>query len=733
MSKSSDVLYVVMPAYNEGMNIESVVNEWLLVLKNKSPKSRLVVADSGSNDDTHEILLRIRSKNKQLEILSNTNQYHGPKIIALYRYAIENGADYVFQTDSDGQTNYREFESFWDKRNDYDGVLGFRNSRGDGKVRAFVEKVVCSLLRLFFDVTVPDANAPFRLMNVRMLAKYIDKIPSDYDLPNIILTAYFVRFGENVTFEKVSFKPRTAGVNSINLKKIFKIGRESLKNFWLFKREMIKMNPELAKKIALRKCGTVFNILCLVVMSFVAVAISPSSPWIDGQTATDSSVFLTVGDQMKVGQVPYLDTFDHKGPLLYLINFAGVLINKDSGILVFEFLSVFVAVVFMYRTARLLVKRRAPCVFLTFLALSVFVSLNLLDLGNLTEEYALPSIALLVYYFVKYFRKDQLSVISVVFIGLSFACVALLRINMVAVWAPLCIGIAVDLIMKKRYMVFWKSLVSFIVGVLVVIVPVCIWLIAAGGMESFIDAYLLFNLKYSRAAIYEIVTSAFFFLKNIILCIGMALSLYYAVICRNSKIFSWSFLVGLILSFVTVCMSGRNYSHYGMILVPMFVVPFGFLFQEFWGEKSNNALGIVAILLFFSLCFTGWFQAFEKVAVSIGSRKKNVEIADEICIMVDDFTDKSDRIVVYGNWNYIYRHCDRLPASRYSYQYPIGDIDPSIADEFFDEVLEKKPKIFVIQPGYYDGRVSKFLEQNDYDKVWAEDESGALVYVAHSN
>ena len=51
-----DTLYVVMPAYNEKDNIEEVVSSWYPVLEGKNPASRLVVADSGSTDGTHEIL-----------------------------------------------------------------------------------------------------------------------------------------------------------------------------------------------------------------------------------------------------------------------------------------------------------------------------------------------------------------------------------------------------------------------------------------------------------------------------------------------------------------------------------------------------------------------------------------------------------------------------------------------------------------------------------------------------
>lgn len=228
-----------MPAYNEEENIEHVVRDWYQILGGASQASQLVVADSGSKDSTHDILLGLKAADcPQLTILDTGNQFHGPKLIAMYDYAIENGADFIFQTDSDGQTNPAEFAAFWDARNDYDAIIGNRTVRGDGKDRAFVEKVVCFLLKLYFKVSVPDANAPFRLMKAKLVQKYLYRLPSDYNLPNIMLTSYFSFYKENISFKEISFKPRTAGVNSINIKKIVKIGWQSLADFRRFKKDM---------------------------------------------------------------------------------------------------------------------------------------------------------------------------------------------------------------------------------------------------------------------------------------------------------------------------------------------------------------------------------------------------------------------------------------------------------------------------------------------------------------
>lgn len=233
-------LYIVMPAYNEADNIEHVVREWYPIVKNHNVegRSRLLVFNDGSRDDTSVKGKELMQELPLFEMIDKTNSGHGPTLIYAYDYAIKAGADFIFQTDSDGQTNPEEFEAFWTMRNQYDGIFGERAVRGDGLSRAFVEKVVCLLLRLYFGIKVPDANAPFRLMKAETVKKYLYKMPSDYNLPNIMLTTYFAHYSEQMAFRVISFKSRRGGENSINIKKIFKIGWKALGDFKALKEGM---------------------------------------------------------------------------------------------------------------------------------------------------------------------------------------------------------------------------------------------------------------------------------------------------------------------------------------------------------------------------------------------------------------------------------------------------------------------------------------------------------------
>lgn len=233
-----DTLYIVMPAYNEAENIADVVNQWYPKLEGKSDDSRLVIADGGSKDNTFEILMSLEDKYPKLEVFSKPGTDHGTKVIFLYDYAIQKNADYIFQTDSDGQTNPDEFDAFWNDRQEFDAIFGNRSDRKDGKHRVFVEKVLRFVLWIFFKTKIPDANAPFRLMKSSSLKKYLYKLPSDFNLPNALLCMYFSYYKEKVSYRYVSFKPRQGGVNFINIPRIFKIGWKALGDFKKLKKEL---------------------------------------------------------------------------------------------------------------------------------------------------------------------------------------------------------------------------------------------------------------------------------------------------------------------------------------------------------------------------------------------------------------------------------------------------------------------------------------------------------------
>lgn len=235
---AEDTLYIVIPAYNEEETIEQVARDWHRAAELGGEDSRLVIVNDGSRDGTEEKLRALQQELPRLIPLTKENGGHGAAVLYGYRYALAHGASYVFQTDSDGQTLPEEFPFFWENRRAYAAIIGRRNKRQDGLSRIIVTKVLKLVLLIVLHVNVPDANTPFRLMDAGVLEKYLPRIPEDFNLSNVLLSALLVKHGEKVLFTPITFKPRQGGVNSINLRKIVKIGLKAVQDFRTLRRSL---------------------------------------------------------------------------------------------------------------------------------------------------------------------------------------------------------------------------------------------------------------------------------------------------------------------------------------------------------------------------------------------------------------------------------------------------------------------------------------------------------------
>lgn len=227
-----DKLFIIIPAYNEEANLKQVLDDWYPVIeKYGNEESRLIIIDDGSKDKTYSIMTEYSKSHPLFIPITKANSGHGATVQYGYNYAIEQNADFIFQTDSDGQTLPSEFEQFWNIRNDYDMIIGWRNSRQDGISRVFVTKTLKLAIKMCFGVTVTDANTPFRLMKAETLKKYMPLVPENFNLVNVIISVIYTKKKCRVKFIPITFRPRQGGVNSINLKKIFKIGKQAVIDF----------------------------------------------------------------------------------------------------------------------------------------------------------------------------------------------------------------------------------------------------------------------------------------------------------------------------------------------------------------------------------------------------------------------------------------------------------------------------------------------------------------------
>lgn len=238
--QKEEILYIVMPAYNEAQNLPELISEWYY-LTEVSEDSRILIINDGSKDNTVEVLTELQKKYPKLIFINKQNSGHGPSVTFAYKKALEAGADFIFQTDSDGQTQAKDFNTFWGNRHKYDLQLGYRFDRKDGIVRKFVSFTLSKVIKILFQENIKDANVPFRLYNKSALSKIIKYIPDNFVLSNVLCAVVANKFEArneiSIARHKIDFLERQAGENSVNLKSIFKFAKTFIKQSLKWKKD----------------------------------------------------------------------------------------------------------------------------------------------------------------------------------------------------------------------------------------------------------------------------------------------------------------------------------------------------------------------------------------------------------------------------------------------------------------------------------------------------------------
>jgi dolichol-phosphate mannosyltransferase len=226
-------LAAVMPVYNEAANIASVVREWFGCFEKFAPRFVLFTINDGSNDGTGATLASLsRELGPRLHVVNKKNSGHGRSCRDGYELALGERAQWIFQIDSDGQCDPAFFEAFYNERAAHDCVFGYRRTRDDGFGRVVISFCCRSLLWLTTGTYLKDPNVPYRLMCANALRAALRSIPVDFDLQNIAL-AFALKRDQELRWKHfpIHFKARQGGENSINYRKIVKMGLNLLRDF----------------------------------------------------------------------------------------------------------------------------------------------------------------------------------------------------------------------------------------------------------------------------------------------------------------------------------------------------------------------------------------------------------------------------------------------------------------------------------------------------------------------
>lgn len=203
-------LALVIPVYNESDIIEKVISDWLEIASNYD--GILIVINDGSTDST---LQKLNTFKNDIIILDKKNSGHGPSVYVGYKYALKLNVKYIFQTDSDNQFTTSDFKKFWDSRNNFDLILGYRKIRYDAKHRLVITRLLRYFLRIFMKINILDSNIPYRLLNSTSLEEAIKVIDKNCIIPNISISIILYRKEKRIKNIEVTHMSRNTGKVSI--------------------------------------------------------------------------------------------------------------------------------------------------------------------------------------------------------------------------------------------------------------------------------------------------------------------------------------------------------------------------------------------------------------------------------------------------------------------------------------------------------------------------------------
>ncbi len=422
---------------------------------------------------------------------------------------------------------------------------------------------------------------------------------------------------------------------------------------------------------------------------------SPNSPIANQMSYTDSSVFRYIGLMMRKGVVPYRDIFDHKGILLYFLNYLATFIDKNVGIWFINIVWNFAFFTFSYKLARLFAGKKVS-IFVTFF--SSFIIFLICSGGNYVEQYAVLFITVSLFLFFRDIKsKNKLKMVSVFIIGLCFGGVFLLRPNMLILWVCMSFYLLIIYIKEKEYIYLFKTIIVFLLGILVFIFPFMIYLIINNAFSDFIYDYFIFNFNYSA----NFVESSFlkvlisFSIYSIQLFIILLLGFKYFK--NKEMLFS---ILYMLLSFVIVIIPRNNFVHYLFIMVPTYIVPLAIIINN----RNTMYLFTYLLIVIYILMFNKLINNYTFVTQNMDKYKKDI---NEI---ISEYSYDDNDTLIYGNNVNIYLITNRRAPNKYIYQLSFY-MDDKLFFDFISELNNNPPRLIIF---------SKYMDFEEYNFLFSK-------------
>ncbi len=446
----------------------------------------------------------------------------------------------------------------------------------------------------------------------------------------------------------------------------------------------------------------IYSILLMIYGVFILLR-SPLSPGSKMLMGTDCSVFIYIGQSMEKGLIPYRDMFDHKGIVLYFINFIGNhLFNGTIGVWLIEVLFIWIDFIIVWKLVKLFTKSNMISFFTVLISFLPLMQYFYYGNGNKTEEFALPFIFIIVYECIKYLqqRPEKLQKKMWLINGIASAIILWLQPNLAIVDVIFVGAIGIYMLYRKEFKVLIQSIVWFCIGVSIVTLPIVIYLVANNALKHCFNSYIIFNFKYTEAggtsSILEIL------IKNWSRTILSSISLIVCVwglLKTNKKDNEFLILIVSIIfllsSYLIFAIAGRNLPYYGIICIPAFIYPTYYALNYILKDKKQDIITFALTLIVILVAFCG--DTSKLINCVIEAHTKDVEKYDDeiIAQYIQERTDEDDEVIALGTRTRINLLSGRRTSAKYFYQLPIADIDENIAKQFLKWLKKTEPQIMV--------------------------------------
>jgi len=215
---------VIVPTYNERDNIEELLTRLLALPFDL----HVLIVDDGSPDGTGDVVRDWMQRVPRIHLIQRPGKLGlGSAYRDGFRYALEHGAEYVFEMDADFSHDPDSIGEFLAHATQADVVLGSRYLNGVTVVNWPIQRLILSYLanrytRLVTGLPVNDATGGFKCFRRRALeAIRLDHVRSDGYSFQIEMSFKVWKKGFVIREIPIVFTDRTAGQSKMNRKIIW--------------------------------------------------------------------------------------------------------------------------------------------------------------------------------------------------------------------------------------------------------------------------------------------------------------------------------------------------------------------------------------------------------------------------------------------------------------------------------------------------------------------------------